>query len=83
MLSLLYAYLCVPRRLRFILRWLAACVFLVVLVLVLMLFYRVLMTHAKASRMDSPSTATSAAYPPTSSVTTRTGTIAPRRLCDA
>ena len=44
MLSLLYAYLCVPRRLRFILRWLAACVFLVVLGLVLILFYRVLMT---------------------------------------
>jgi len=47
MLSLLYAYLCVPRRLRFILRWLAACLFLVVLVLVLILFYRVLMTAPK------------------------------------
>jgi cell division protein FtsW (lipid II flippase) len=44
MLSLLCAYLCVPRRYRFILRWLAACVFLVVLALVLILFYRVLMT---------------------------------------
>jgi hypothetical protein len=43
MLSLFYAYLCVPRRFRFILRWLAASVFLIVLVLVLMLFYRVLM----------------------------------------
>jgi hypothetical protein len=47
MLSLLYAYLCVPRRLRFILRWLAACLFLVVLVLVLILFYRILMTVPK------------------------------------
>ena len=47
MLSLLYAYLCVPRRLRFILRWLAACLFIVVLVLVLILFYRVLMTVPK------------------------------------
>ena len=44
MLSLLYAYLCVPRRLRFILRWLAACLFVAVLALVLILFYRVLMT---------------------------------------
>jgi hypothetical protein len=44
MLSLLYGYLCVPRRLRFVLRWLAACLFLVVLALVLVLFYRVLMT---------------------------------------
>jgi hypothetical protein len=44
MLSLLFAYLCVPRRLRFILRWLAACLFLVVVVLVLILFCRVLMT---------------------------------------
>lgn len=44
MLSLLYAYLCVPRQLRFVLRWLAACLFLVVLALVLVLFYRVLMT---------------------------------------
>lgn len=44
MLSLLCAYLCVPRRLRFIVRWLAACLFLVVLVLVLVLFYRILMT---------------------------------------
>jgi len=47
MLSLLYAYLCVPRRLRFILRWLAACLFLVVLALVLILFYRILMTVPK------------------------------------
>ena len=47
MLSLLYAYLCVPRRLRFILRWLAACFFVVVLVLVLMLFYRILIMLPK------------------------------------
>ena len=47
MLSVLYAYLCVPRCLRFILRWLAGCLFLVVLVLVLILFYRILMTVPK------------------------------------
>jgi hypothetical protein len=47
MLSLLFAYLCVPRRFRFILRWLAACLFLVVVVLVLILFYRVLLTVPK------------------------------------
>jgi hypothetical protein len=47
MLALLYAYLCVPRRLRFILRWLAACLFVVVLVLVLILFCRILGTLPK------------------------------------
>jgi hypothetical protein len=44
MFSLLCAYLCVPRRFRFILRWLAACAFVVVLAMVLMLFWRVLQT---------------------------------------
>lgn len=44
MLPLIYAYLCVPRRLRFIVRWLAACFFLVVLVLVLILFSRIRLT---------------------------------------
>lgn len=44
MLALLYAYLCVPRRLRFIVRWLAACFFIVVLVMVLILFSRILGT---------------------------------------
>ncbi len=44
MLALLYAYLCIPRRLRFLVRWLAACFFLVVLVLVLILFVRILGT---------------------------------------
>ena len=47
MFALLYAYLCVPRRLRFIVRWLAACLFLVALALLLILFYRVLMTVPK------------------------------------
>jgi hypothetical protein len=47
MLPLLFAYLCVPRRLRFILRWLAACLFLVVVGLVLILFYRILLTVPK------------------------------------
>jgi hypothetical protein len=44
MLALLYAYLCVPRRLRFIARGLAACFVLVVLALVLVLFSRILLT---------------------------------------
>jgi hypothetical protein len=44
MLALLFAYLCVPRRLRFIARWLAACFVIAVAVLVLILFLRVLGT---------------------------------------
>ena len=47
MLALLYAYLCVPRRLRFIVRWLVACLLLVALALLLTLFYRVLVTLPK------------------------------------
>ncbi len=42
MLALLYAYLCVPRGLRFVVRWLAMCFFVVVLFLVCLLFYCVL-----------------------------------------
>ena len=44
MLSLLCAYLCVPRRLRFVLRWLMAGLFIVVLAMVVVLFWRVLQT---------------------------------------
>ena len=44
MLSLLYAYLIAPRGFRRVLRWLALCLFLVVLVIVIMLFWRVLRT---------------------------------------
>jgi hypothetical protein len=44
MLALLYAYLIAPRGLRRILRWLAACFFIFVLVMVLVLFWRVLTT---------------------------------------
>jgi hypothetical protein len=44
MLALLYAYLCVPRRLRFLVRWLTMCFLFVVLVLVLILFSRILLT---------------------------------------
>jgi len=44
MLALLYAYLCVPRGLRFVVRWLAMCFVVVVLIMVCLLFYRVLMT---------------------------------------
>jgi hypothetical protein len=47
MLALLYAYLCVPRRLRFIFRWLAMCFFIVVLGMVLILFSRILTTLPK------------------------------------
>lgn len=42
MLALLYAYLCVPRGLRFVVRWLALCFVIAVLILVCLLFYRVL-----------------------------------------
>ncbi len=42
MLPLIYAYLCVPRRFRFIFRWLAMCMFIVVVALVLILFARTL-----------------------------------------
>ena len=44
MLALLYAYLIAPRGFRRVLRWLALCLFLVVLVMVMMLFWRVLRT---------------------------------------
>jgi hypothetical protein len=44
MLALLYAYLIAPRGFRRILRWLAMGFFVVVLVMVLMLFWRVLQT---------------------------------------
>ena len=44
MLSLLYAYLIAPRGFRRVLRWLALCLFLAVLVMVMMLFWRVLRT---------------------------------------
>jgi hypothetical protein len=47
MFALLYAYLCVPRRLRFIVRRIAACFFLVVLVSMLALFSRILGTVPK------------------------------------
>jgi hypothetical protein len=42
MLALLYAYLIAPRGFRRALRWLALCLFLLVLVMVVMLFWRVL-----------------------------------------
>jgi hypothetical protein len=44
MLALLYAYLIAPRGFRRVLRWLALCLLLVVLVMVIMLFWRVLRT---------------------------------------
>lgn len=44
MLALLYAYLVAPRGFRRVLRWLAMCFVVVVVVMVLMLFWRVLHT---------------------------------------
>jgi hypothetical protein len=44
MLPLIYAYLCVPGRFRFIVRWLAAGFVLVILILVLILFARIILT---------------------------------------
>ena len=44
MLALLYAYLIAPRGLRRILRWLAMCLFLLVLAMVVILFARILLT---------------------------------------
>jgi hypothetical protein len=44
MFALIWAYLCVPERFRFIVRWIAAGFVLMVLVLVLILFTRILHT---------------------------------------
>lgn len=44
MLGMIGAYLCIPRRLRFIARWVAACFVIGVFVLVLIFFLRVLRT---------------------------------------
>jgi hypothetical protein len=44
MFAMIWAYLCVPRRFRFIARWIAAGFLLVVLVLVLILFARIILT---------------------------------------
>lgn len=43
MLGLIAAYLCIPRRFRFIARWLVMCFFIVVLVIVLILFSQILL----------------------------------------
>jgi hypothetical protein len=42
MFSLLALYLCIPRRFRFIARWLAMCIFVVVVALVIALFAQTL-----------------------------------------
>ena len=44
MLAFLAAYLCIPRRWRFVFRWLAAGFFIVVLALVVIFFARVIWT---------------------------------------
>jgi hypothetical protein len=44
MFAMIWAYLCVPRRFRFIARWIAAGFVLVVLILVLILFARIILT---------------------------------------
>ncbi len=50
MLALLYVYLCVPRGLRFIFRWLAVCFVILVFITVLLLFLRVLTTLPRHRR---------------------------------
>jgi hypothetical protein len=63
MFAMIWAYLCVPRRLRFIARWIAAGFVLVVFILVLILFARILLTmpmhhgsllHPKSHQPMSP-----------------------------
>jgi hypothetical protein len=44
MFAMIWAYLCVPRRFRFIARWVAAGFVLVVVALVLLLFARIILT---------------------------------------
>ena len=44
MFAMICAYLCIPERFRFILRWLAAATVLVVVVLVVILFARIILT---------------------------------------
>jgi hypothetical protein len=47
MLALLWFYYCVPRRFRFILRWLAMCLFMLVVAGVLVLFSRVFLAVSR------------------------------------
>jgi hypothetical protein len=47
MFAMIWAYLCVPERFRFIVRWIAAASVLAVVVLVLILFARILLTLPK------------------------------------
>lgn len=42
MFSFLALYLCIPRRFRFVARWLVMCLFIVVVALVIALFTRIL-----------------------------------------
>ena len=56
MLPLIYAYFCIPRRFRFIGRWMAAIFVIVVLTMVVILFIRVLQTlpqHHRNSVQDN------------------------------
>ena len=77
MLALIYAYLCVPGRFRFIVRWLAAGFVFVILVLVLILFGRIFLTmpmhHRNFFRPEShqPMSPDSIGHHPHGSVTLR------------
>jgi uncharacterized membrane protein len=44
MFALICAYLCIPERFRFIVRWLAAAIVVVVVILVVILFARIILT---------------------------------------
>jgi len=44
MFAVICAYLCIPERFRFIVRWIAAALVLVVVILVLILFARIILT---------------------------------------
>jgi hypothetical protein len=63
MFAMICAYLCIPERFRFIVRWIAAALVLVVVILVLILFARIILTmpmhhgsllHPKSHRPMSP-----------------------------
>jgi hypothetical protein len=44
MFAVICAYLCIPERFRFIVRWLAAATVIVVVILVVILFARIILT---------------------------------------
>jgi hypothetical protein len=63
MFAMICAYLCIPERFRFIVRWIAAALVLVAVILVLILFARIILTmpmhhgnllHPKSHQPMSP-----------------------------